>query len=816
MNGDSIVMTRTGPKPGRLFRNLTVEAFPGSIRPFLRRGKPGLQQPNQLMNLRRNHSLCLAMMALGMPLAGARGQAPSAPTVKEIEVQYAGPASISKEKVLANMRTRVGKPYDDKVVEEDIRNLYATGSVTNVRIFGENHDGGVKVIVVVMAKASISEVVINGAEKVKQSRIRKEVTAKPGDPLNEAALEADRQKLITYYSDKGFGEIDVQYVVESDEQKGTARVTFNINEGGKLFIRSVKFEGNQNVPTVDLKKVIKSKPKFFLDFLSKGGKVNQDQLKDDQNAIKDLVQSKGFVDCDISDAELSRDGSKVDITWRITEGPQYHVGDVKFEGLALVPQDKLEKVLKVRNGAVYSPQNVRSDIKAMEDLYGALGYVDLRVGAAVNPGGTHVVNVEFKLEEGVQSYVEHVNISGNQRTKDKVIRREVLVAPGDVFNTVRVDASKQRLLNLNYFSKVDVYPAETLVPGRKDLNILVEEKRTGSFNFGAGFSSIDSLLGFAEVTQGNFDITRWPYFTGGGQKFRLRAQYGLTRKDFIIALTEPYFLDYKISVGGELYYRDASYVSDVYDERRYGFALNARKSITDFTFARFGYRIENIGIHNVDEDVSQEIQNEEGDKLKSMLSAGLTYDTRDSVFLTRKGERINLDTFIAGGFLGGDIQTYGVTLEASKYFSLPYDMILTLNGEVGIVETWGNGDSVPIYDRLYLGGSNNLRGFKYRDVGPKDKDGEPIGGNKLARLTAEITFPIVEKIRGAVFYDVGVVKGHGGIDGGVDGSVNSDVGIGLRLDLPIGPVRIDYGIPITSDKFNDSSGKFNFNIGYQF
>lgn len=758
------------------------------------------------MNLRRILSLCLAVAASLLPVADGRAQAPTAPTVKEIEVQYAGPATISKEKILANMRTRIGKPYDDKVVEEDIRNLYATGSVTNVRIFGESRDGGVKVIVVVMAKASIGEVIINGADKVKQSKIRKEITAKPGDPLNESALEADRQKLLTYYREKGFGEIDVQYVVESDEQAGTARVTFNINEGGKLFIRSVKFEGNQSVQTVDLKKVIKSKPKFFLDFLSKGGKVDQDQLRDDQNAIKDLVQSKGFVDAEVSDAELNRDGAKVDITWRINEGPQYHVGKVKFEGAQLLPMDKVEKVLKTRNGAVYAPQNVRSDIKAMEDLYGALGYVDLRIGAAVNPAGSQVLDVEFKLEEGVQSYVEHVNISGNNRTKDKVIRREVLVNPGDVFNTVRVDATKQRLLNLNYFSKVDVYPNDTLVPGRKDLNITVEEKRTGSFNFGAGFSSIDSLIGFAEVTQGNFDITRWPYFTGGGQKFRLRAQYGLRRKDFILALTEPYFLDYKISVGGEIFYRDAQFVSDVYDERRYGIALNARKALTDFTYMRFGYRLENIGIHNVDEDVSEEIKKEEGDKLKSELSMGLTYDTRDSVFLTRKGERITLDTFIAGGFLGGDIQTYGVTLEATKYFLLPGDTILTLNGEVGIVETWGGDNDVPIYDRLYLGGSNNLRGFKYRDVGPKDENGEPIGGNTLARLTVEWTFPIMEKIRGALFYDVGAI----------DGGVNSDVGIGVRLDLPIGPVRIDYGIPIQSDEWNDSSGKFNFNIGYQF
>jgi outer membrane protein insertion porin family len=484
-------------------------------------------------------------------------------------------------------------------------------------------------------------------------------------------------------------------------------------------------------------------------------------------------------------------------------------------------EDELTRNLKIKSGEIYSPQAVRSDIKAIQDLYGSRGYLDFQAGADTSPAGAGVINVAFRVEEGVQSYVERINISGNTRTKDKVIRREIAVAPGDVFNTVRVDASKSRLQNLNYFSRVDSYPQETLVPGRKDLNIIVEEKRTGSFNFGAGFSSIDNLLGFAEITQGNFDITRWPYFTGGGQKFRVRVQYGTRRKDFIISLTEPYFLDYKVSVGAELFYRDAQFVSAVYDERRYGGELSARKALTDFTFLRFGYRLENVGIYNVDEDVSQEIRDEEGDRLKSQVSTGITYDTRDSIFLTRRGHKVDLMGYVAGGPLGGDTDIYGWDLEASKYFLLPWDTILTINGEIANVSTWAGGERVPIFDRLYLGGANNLRGFRFRDVGPKDEDGEPIGGNSLARVTVEYTFPVVDKIRGAVFYDAGFVS-RGSYEftakkeSNGSGGLNQDVGVGVRLDLPIGPVRIDYGIPITSDQFNDSSGRFNFNIGYQF
>jgi outer membrane protein insertion porin family len=272
-------------------------------------------------------------------------------------------------------------------------------------------------------------------------------------------------------------------------------------------------------------------------------------------------------------------------------------------------------------------------------------------------------------------------------------------------------------------------------------------------------------------------------------------------------------MDYKVSLGGELFYREASFVSTVYNERRYGFDLNSRKALNDFTSTRVGYRIENIGIFDLDPDVSDAIRKEEGDRVKSQLYAGMTYDTRDSVFLTRKGERVDFQAFVAGGILGGGTDIYGFSLEGSKYFNMKWDTILTINAELGNVTTWAGGDRVPIFDRLYLGGANNLRGFRFRDVGPKDDDGQPIGGASLARATIEYTFPVIDKVRGALFYDVGVV---GGSSYSSNGDINSDIGIGVRLELPIGPVRIDYGIPIQADQYNDSGGRFNFNIGYQF
>jgi outer membrane protein insertion porin family len=740
--------------------------------------------------------------------------------VRAIEIQYAGAQTVSREKILANMRTQVGKPFSQQAIDEDIRSLYATGDFSNVRIFGQQQGDGVKVMVVVQGKAKISAVNIEGVTRFKPLRIRKEITAKPNDALNEATLESDRQKILDYYTTRGYTDVDVR-VATAEEPGGTVKVTFTITEGGKTIVRAVKFEGNSAIKARDLARVVKTKPKSIFNLFTKGGRLNADQVTEDVAALREFYQNRGYIDAEVLPPRIDRTGEKVDVTYIVREGPQYHVGKINYDTPKVFTVEEVTRATKLREGAIYSPTGLRNDIKAIQDLYGFKGYVDFQASANTSPGGPQILNIQYSFDEGTQSYIEKVNISGNVRTKDKVIRREIAVAPGDVMNTVRMEASKQRLQNLNYFNKVEIYPGETLIPGRKDVNVIVDEKRTGSFNFGAGFSSIDNLLGFAEITQSNFDILHWPNFTGGGQKFRLRVQYGVSRQDVILSLTEPYFMDRKLSVGGEVFYRKASFVSDIYDEKRYGFDLHARKAINEFAAVRFGYRLENVGIENVDNDVSDAIKEEEGTRWESRVSTGITIDKRDSVFLTRKGYKIDLSGYVAGGFLGGDTDIYGFDLEASKYILLPGDTILTVNGEVASVSTWAGGDRVPIFDRLFLGGANNLRGFKFRDVGPKDRNGEPLGGNTLVRATIEYTFPVIEKVRGAVFYDVGYVNTGSykftpsRADNG-SGGLNMDVGFGVRLDLPIGPVRIDYGIPLTSDDFNSSSGKFNFNIGYQF
>ncbi|MEI6713088.1 MAG: outer membrane protein assembly factor BamA [Verrucomicrobiota bacterium] len=762
--------------------------------------------------------VCATAITAALPSTGfAQGKAP---TVKSIEVQYAGSAGVSKDRLLANMRTRVGQPYSEVVVEEDIRNLYATGNVMNVRIYGEPAgEDGVKVIVVLQAKAKVTVVELAGVQKFKESRIREKISTKPGDAANESSLEADRQAILEYYRGKGFTDVSVSYKMDTNERLGTVHVRFDVSEGGKSAIKEVRFVGNTSLSSKELKKVVKTRRYGLLSPIMKTGRVVQDQLTDDVTAIREYYQNKGYSDVQVRPAELSRDGGKVDVVFTIEEGTPYKVGAISFAGAHLFPEEKIQSVTKLRSGDVYSPAAVQADVKALQDLYGGKGYVDFQASARSSSGGKGTTNINYSLDEGSQAFVGHVNISGNTRTKDKVVRRELALAPGDSFNTVRMEASKQRLKGLNYFETVDLYPSDTGASDARDLNVVLQEKRTGSLNFGAGFSSLDSLLGFVEVTQSNFDLFNWPHFTGGGQKFRSRIQYGAKRKDASLSLTEPYFLDQKLSLGGEVFYHDASYVSDIYSEQRVGFELVARKPVTEFAFARLGYRVEQIGIHDVDAGASALIKSQVGDRVKSQIFTGLTYDTRDSLFLTRKGGKVDVSTFVAGGPLGGDIQSYGWNIEGSKYFKVFGDTIFTLNGQVSGVDGWGNSTvGIPIYDRLFVGGSNDMRGFKYRHVGGvgkvRDTNGEPIGGKSLARATFEYTVPVMDKVRAATFYDIGFVN-ENAYDFTTSG-YNADVGLGLRLELPIGPVRIDYAVPTKVYPNDSARGRFNFNVGYQF
>src|SRR5438105_2491655 len=472
---------------------------------------------------------------LGMPSVQSQvpQQAPQAapprPIVRAIDVEYTGPATVSKERILAQMRTKVGQPFNDAILEQDVEALYKGGGVQNVHIFGEPQGDGVKVIVQVQTRLIAREIVIEGSERIKAQKLRKEIKLKLNQPIREEDLEEAREKIIEVYQSHGFTDVRRER-----------------NAKGKLIITIV-----------------------------------------------------------------------------IAEGPQYHVRNLTISGEKVAKEEALLVLLKMKAGSVYSPKELHDDAKAVADAYGSSGYVDLVITPESTPAGPGLVDVHYKIEEGERSYLNRVDIEGNTRTKDKVIRREVLVAPGDVFNTVRVDTTKKRLENLGYFSKVETYPEDTGVPGRKDLTILVQEKRTVSLSLGGGFSTVEQLVGTAELTQGNFDLFNWPSFTGGGQKFRLRLSYGSVSKNFLLNIVEPYFLDRRLSLSGSLFYSEADYLSVDYNQRNYGFSFEFRKPLTSLMYASLGYQLQNVDIYNVSSSAPPDIQLQQGTFTESKIYGSL-------------------------------------------------------------------------------------------------------------------------------------------------------------------------------------------------
>jgi outer membrane protein insertion porin family len=775
---------------------------------------------------------------VGSPDTQAPTGGEGGPIVREINVEYIGPKTVAKSVILSNMRTTVGGAYSAASVEEDVRNLYATGFFTNLAIKDEPLGDGVRVNVVVQPKPLVKEIVIRGATKIKESRLKKEIKSKVGEPLSEQQISADTDKLKDYYLGKGYNQVQVSYKIDTNEEFGRSVVTFIISEGDRAYVTEVDFIGNTHLTTKELRKIMKTRKKNLLSFLNKSGLFKEDDFKQDLNNLRAYYNSKGYIDMEVKDVKYEYPAKglmKVDIT--VFEGIQYTVGKIDFDGNTIFSKQDLRNykgfiVTRMDEGKVYSPRaytpekkepneelaSLENDIKRMHDLYGRLGYIDAQITperqANVESGK---IDILYHIVENSQSYVEQIIIQGNNRTKDKVIRRELLVAPGQIYDSVRVDTSKKRLDNLQYFEKVDISPQDTTVPNRKNMVVTVEEKRTGSVTFGAGFSSVDSLLGFVEITQGNFDIFNFPYFTGGGEKFRVRLQYGLERQDAEIEFKEPWFLEQRLSLGYNLFYHNATYLSNYYDERNFGASVSLARAFGQFWSGSITYTLQDFDLYNFASNSSVELLREQGYRTDSSITLGMSYDTRDSVLLSRHGMHADFSAEFAGGPLLGQTNIYKFQADAQKYILLPYDLILTVAGATGVADFYNNSTEVPLFDRFFIGGSRSVRGFGNRDIGPVDINNEPLGGDTMAYQNLELTFPIMDRVRGAVWNDIGFLDARAFHYTDAWRELNMAAGVGLRLNLPIGPLRLDYGLPYKDQGYNhNNTGKFSFDVGYQF
>ncbi len=747
---------------------------------------------------------------LSVSFVAAQTEDQAGKRVKEIVVL--GNRSVDDAVILSKIKTKVAEPFVQKTANEDLKRLYDLGYFVNISIDIEDFADGVKVAFVVKEKAFLKDVVMEGNTVFKRDKILEAMSTKINKILDEAKIKQDMEAVRKMYEDKGYYSVQLTYKTSIDENTGRAILFVKIVEGKKMFIREIAFDGVKAFKEKQIRKLLKTKNKWLFN----AGYLKEDQFKEDLERIHAFYVSKGYIDMKIKDVKraFNAESAELKITIVVEEGKQYIIDKLMFSGNKIFPTDDIKKGLKMRTGMTFIPEDYRNDVRAVEDYYFARGYIEakVRVETATNYEAGKI-DVTFSIEEGDIYSIEKIDIRGNVVTKDKVIRREILVKPGDRFDGVKIRRSQQRLENLNYFKSVEVDYEPVPRKGRKNLVYTVEEKKTGELSFGAGFSSIDSLVGFAEISQTNFDFMKFPTFTGAGQKARLRIEGGDQRQEGILSFTEPYLFDKRLAGGFDVFAANRTYYSSYYNEQRYGFDLRLGKALTDYLRGDVIYTLENITL-DVDDDASAELLREDGSRSVSKVTFKLDHDTRDSFFYPTKGHRLVLINDIAG--LGGNTYFVKGTGRATQYFPVPWfeKHVVRLTGEVGGVQEYGSSEFVPIFDRYFLGGGNSIRGFKYRKVGPKDSNGEPIGGNVEFFSSAEYTFPIVSMLAGAFFYDTGnVYRQFGDVD---FGSQCGSIGAGVRLNMPVGPIQLDYGYPIYVDnETKKTNGEISFNIGAQ-
>ena len=742
--------------------------------------------------------------------------AAAAPIIKEIDIRPVGGARIADGVVLANMATAVGDALEHTVLDEDLKRLYASGLIDNVDFLQEPLDGGVRLIVMVEARGKLRDVLFLGNTTISTKKLRHRVELTPNQTWDDTAIQQARQEIVRLYTKAGYADVDVQHST-APAGDGFMRITFAIDEGQRTVLDRIVFEGNRVFRDRELAGRMKTRERKLLRVFGENSRIDNRVLEDDVVAIENHYRDAGYVEMRVTEIGRHTTGKTdhYDLVLTIDEGSQHKVASVRITGTSAIAEETTLSKLLTRSGLPFSAKAVREDIGFLRNFYGRRGYLNLHVRPILTSAGEAALDVEFSVYEGVAFKVGTIDFSGNEETRDRVLRRELAVLPGESFNTSLLQASTDRLRQLPNFSRVGASTLDSPEEGYKDVRITVTEQPTGEIRFGAGFSSVDNIVGFISYQQRNFDITGWPKFTGAGQKFRANLQYGAERRDFEIGFTEPWLFGHDLEMSTGASYRDIFYNSDFYDERHAGGKLAFRKKVGEHSSLAGGYKLDFGKIHHIDPAASDAIKSEEGEFIDSMVFAEYNLTTIDDFSFPRSGHRLNVRTEFSG--LGGDVNTYAVEFGAAKYFHLPLDTVFHVEGLFRTIDSHGTGN-VPIYKREFLGSAHNLRGYEYRGVGPKDENGEPLGGGSSLFITTELSTPLPGKLGERLRPSRLHRRRH-----------RRTRRVGTRQYLrrrrhrrqilpeknrP--PLRFDYAIPLKTDRHTGSGGRLNVQMGIKF
>ena len=753
----------------------------------------------------------------------ALGLAPAAPQpyrVGTVTIRFVGTANINEAVVRANMQVRAGVELDDTMIDHDIRALYRTGLFEFIEFKREVLPNRViNIVVEVTPKYRIQEIRFEGNVNVKSHSLEKETKSRQNQALDERQIKEDTQKIKDYYQKHGYNRAYINYEIARDRATGYGTVTYKITEGARVKITDIVYTGNNSIKPAVLRAQMETKRWWMFSWLTGSGRFMDDTFEDDLDKLRDYYREQGFLDVDIAASKIKYEypaADKLRVTIHVDEGRQYHIGNVTFTGNKLYPTQLFQLLVQQRPGMVYSPSGLDKDVDNLQDFYGKDGYLETTVKMVRRPNiATGNIDIEYQITESDQYFVESIKIEGNMKTKSLVIIRELNLGPGEVFDMVRMKFSKARLDNTRFFDDVNLSPETTNIPGRRNLKIAVTEGRTGNLQFGAGFSSLEKAMVFVELSQSNFDLfSPRTFFQGAGQKFRIRLQLGQVSSEATINFEEPWFLQKELALGFTIYRTSTNYDNQFYNTSTLGGQVYLRKRLFELFVGMLSYSYDDVRYTDIQSGYEMYFPTTH-DRV-SRVSFQVSRDTRDKIINTTDGGYIEFDATLAGGFLGGSQDFYQFEFRGSQFFPVfrMQNQVFSVILRSGVIAGYGRTKTVNFNYRYFLGGPYTLRGFEYRDVTPKDSAGNLMGGNTYGMLSLEYSFDIVDPVRFAFFYDAGFVNTRSYDFSPI--AFNDNFGFGLRLFVAGAPLSLDFGIPLTGDKFNRKGNQFNFSFGTRF
>ena len=777
---------------------------------------------------------------LGLAILWAQ-VSPEGKRITDIEIQLIGPKTLGESFILQNLQIEKGITYEATAIDKSIRNLISTGSVEDVRVFlnAKKSDADeVALTFKVWTKARIGKILFEGNKKLSSRKLENMISLKEGDLLDESILKEDQNLISEKYLEKGYWNSSVDVSVDRGNGEVPVNIRYKIVEGEKRTISKILFSGNEALDSKKLLKVMETAPWRFWRFWSKRSKYRPEILEDDLEKLRDNYRNEGFLDARIEESSVKVNPigkSSIELIIGVEEGKRSYFGKQKIIGNVSISTEDLmsstgrDDKPKIETGEPYSPTLLSEERNRLRKKYGEKGYLDARVRAIRTPNlETNQIDLRFEITENNKFTVNSIKVRGNEKTKSIAIIRELALAPGETFDLLRMETSEARLRNTRFFEKVtlDDEPIASQDPElqntRRNLVVDVKEGRTGHVSFGVGFSTLEKAMMFAEFRQGNFDIMKWrsPHrLQGDGQKFRLRLKLGSRSNEVRLAIEEPWFLNRRVAAGFEVFREKSDYYSSYYNEMRAGFEVYFRKRLFELVEGRTFYSFEDVVIDDVSTSAPSFIREE--DLTISKVGLTLSRDTRDSILFPSEGSIVSLRKEFAGGIFGGDAEYGRLELQGAHFFQTfdPLEQVLSVSGRTGTLGRFNGEDAdVPFFEKFFLGGPYNLRGWDYRDAGVNPTVNEPEGGNSYSYASLEYTFKVADPLRLALFYDGGFLRagdfklapgnGHEGW--------HDNWGFGVRIMVMGMPLRLDLGFPITDPSDTGGSPQFHFSGGSRF